>query len=87
MNIFETYSGKHIDGLYRDEAETLKDTVEESLDRMTSVIEMMQLRGEEYCSMCRELFYKLHDIVLDEYDMSRQELENIERVLMDIEVF
>lgn len=87
MNIFETYSSKYIDSIYRDESETLKATVEESLDRMTSVIDKMQLRGEEYCSMCRELYYKLHDIVLDEYEMSRQELENIERVLTDIEVF
>ena len=87
MNIFEENSSHDLVGLYNAEIPAVAGTVEKTLERMVSTIEKMQSRGEDYCSMCRELYYKLHDIVLDEYEMSRQKLENIERALTDIEVF
>lgn len=94
MNIFEQYA--HSDLLRLRESESVAvlgafekhlDRLNDIIDRLNDIIERMQRQGEEYCSMCRELYYKLNDIVLDEYEMSPQELENIERVLMDIEVF
>lgn len=87
MNIFEQYAMSDLLQLRESEADALVRALEKHLDLLNDQLERMQRQGEEYQSMCLELYHKLNDIVLDEYEMSRQELENIERVLTDIEVF